>query len=69
MRVPERSESVPHRNEPTPMKIQFRSAIVEMPVRLHPIDSSIGLRKIPSENSVPMPMQVMSAAAPSTIQP
>ena len=51
------------------MKIQFRSAIVEMPVRLHPIDSSIGLRKIPSENSVPMPMQVMSAAAPSTIQP
>ena len=51
------------------MKIQFSSAIVEMPVRLQPIEASIGLRKMPSENNVPMPMQVMSAAAPSTIQP
>ena len=51
------------------MAIQLSSATEEMAPRLQPIVSAIGLRKTPSENSVPMPMQMIVADAPTTIQP
>ena len=43
--------------------------MVEIPVRLHPIASSIGLRNTPSENSAPMPTHVISADTPTTTHP
>jgi len=41
----------------------------EIAPRLQPMLSAIGLRKTPSEKSAPIPMQMMSAEAPTTIQP
>ena len=64
-----RSDSAPQKNEPRPIAIQFRSATEEMAPRLQPIVSAIGLRKTPSENSAPIPMQMIIAEAPTTIQP
>jgi hypothetical protein len=60
---------MPHRKEPSPIAIQLRSAIVEMPVRLHPIVSSIGLTKTASANIAPRPMDTMTAPAPTTTHP
>jgi hypothetical protein len=44
---------MPHRKEPTAIAIQFTRAIVEMPGRLHLIDSSIGSPGTARENRVP----------------
>ena len=51
------------------MAIQLRSATEEMAPRLQPMLSAIGLRNTPSENRDPIPMQTMSAEAPTTTQP
>src|SRR5207244_8910468 len=69
MRVPMRSESDPQRNEPSPIATQLISATLEIALRLQPTDSSIGVRKTPSEKRMPMPMQMISAEAPTTTQP
>ena len=42
---------------------------VEMPVRDQPVSSDIGCRNTASENSEPMPTQVISMPAPTTTQP
>jgi hypothetical protein len=63
-----RSDSAPQKNEPRPIAIQFRSATEEMAPRLQPMVSAIGPRNTPSE-MVPMPMQMIVADAPTTIQP
>jgi len=40
-----------------------------MALRLQCMDSSIGLRKTPSEKSAPMPRQIMTALTARTTQP
>ena len=68
-RVPNRSESAPQKNDPTPMQRKFRSAAVEMPVRDQPIESEMGWRKTPSDIIAPSPMQVTTRPAPTMTQP
>jgi hypothetical protein len=68
-RVPNLSESAPHRNEAGPMQRKFKSAAVEMLVRDQPVASDIGCRKMPSDIIVPMPRQVMTMPAPTMTQP
>jgi hypothetical protein len=68
-RVPMRSESAPHTKEPSPIATQLSRATDEMAPRLQPMASATGLRNTPSENSAPMPMQITTAEAATTIQP
>ena len=68
-RVPNRSERAPQANDPTPMARKLRSAAVEIPVRVQPIDSDIGWRKTPSEVTEPCPMQLMTIPTPTITQP
>ena len=68
-RVPNRSDSAPQKNEPTPMLSQLRSAAVEIPARDHPVASAIGGRNTPSESMAPSPKHVATMPAPTTTQP
>jgi len=68
-RVPNRSDSAPHRNEAGPMHRKLSRAAVEMLVRDQPVAIDIGCRNIPSDIIVPMPRHVMTMPAPTTIQP
>src|SRR6516164_3240032 len=53
VRVPNRSESIPHRNDAGPMHRKLSSAAVEMLVRDQPVAADIGCRKMPSDIIVP----------------
>src|SRR5258705_2591184 len=68
-RLPRRSDTAPQKNEPTPIAIQWMSAVTDTELRLQCIESSSGLRNTPSENSEPCPNATTVAAAKRTTQP
>src|SRR2546426_11158705 len=68
-RVPNRSESAPQTNAPTPMQSQLMSAAVEIPVRDQPIALVMGCRNTVSEAIAPNPTQVTTIPTPTMIQP
>jgi len=69
MRVPKRSDNVPHRNAANPMQRKSSVAAAETPARDQPIASEIGCRNTASDSIVPNPTQVISAPAATTTQP
>src|SRR6185369_10912680 len=69
MRVPKRSDRMPHKKAAAPMHRKSSVAAAEMPLRDQPVSAAIGCRKTASESMAPMPMQVISMPAPTTTQP
>jgi hypothetical protein len=69
MRVPNRSDNVPQKNAANPMARKSIVAAAETPLTDQPVFVEIGCRNTASDNIVPKPTQVISAPAPTTIQP
>jgi hypothetical protein len=69
MRVPNRSDSVPHRKAAAPIHKKLSVAAVEMPVRDQPVAAAKGAKNTPSESIAPMLRQVISMPAATTTQP
>src|SRR5882762_5261539 len=68
MRVPKRSDSAPQNKAASPMQRKSSVAAAETPPRDQPIASEIGCRNTASDSIAPIPTQVISAPAPTTIQ-
>src|SRR2546425_371274 len=68
-RVPNRSDSAPQANDPTPMLRKLRSAAIEMPARDQPIAADMRASQTLSERIAPSPPQVTTIPTPTMVHP